>query len=673
MTASRTVADGPSPGGGPAAGLRVPRFSLDHMDRAIDPSVDFYRYAAGRWLDQNPVPSDKWRWAGFDELTERNHRLIKGLLDECRADAAAAPGSVRRLVGDLYGSAMDTARLEELRLLPLREELEGLSAITSLGDLVAALARLHTNGLRALFDVDVQPDDRDSSVYAVYLTQGGLSLPDRDYYLKEEFAPKVAAFEDHLVASFGLLGQDPERARALALSTLDLERELAKISRTRTELREVEKNYHKVEWADLPRTAPEVPWDRYFDAAGYPTIRYVVVGQPEFFEGLARLLAERPLPVWVEYLRWHLLRGSAPFLHDAVESADFEFFHKVLLGQATPEPRWLRAAHVQERLMGEAIGSLYVERFFPPEARARMRALVDDLCAVFRDRLSGLDWMTAATRDRALAKFARFSAKIGHPDTYRDYRSIVIDPKEYLANVRRAEAFEHRRQAVRVGGPVDRTEWLMYPSQVNAYFDRFKNEIVFPAGILQPPFFDLSMDDAVNFGAIGTVIAHEITHGFDDQGRKYDADGNLSEWWTEADAKAFEARADRVVAQYDRYEVLPGFRVNGRLTLGENIADFGGVSLAFEALERRLAADPSKRASVDGFTPEQRFFLSWAQIWRENVRDDARKLRLTVDPHSPGRERAIGPATNHPGFASAFSIPPEAPMGRPASERTQIW
>ncbi len=665
--AAKEAADGPS-----GSVARVPRFSAEYMDRTVSPEQDFYRFAAGRWIDENPVPADKSRWASFTELAERNHELIRSLLEACRVDPGPTAGP-RRQVGEFYASALDQSGRDARGLSPISGDLEEIERLDSAGGLFPILARLHRRGIGALFEAGPSPDEKDSQHYAFYFLQGGLSMPDRDYYLTEGFAPKAKAFQSHLAASFEALEEEEGSAERAAATVYAIERALAEVSRSRTDLREVEKNYHRETVEELAERYPHLRWKEYLAATGLPAVPFVVVGQPEFFEGLDRLLAARPLEEWRTYLRWSVLRASAPFLTAALEQADFEFFHRTLLGQPEPEPDWLRAQRVLDRAIGEAVGELYVERYFPREARERMAQMVQDLKAVFLDRLKRLEWMTPATRARALAKFARFETKIGHPETFRSYSSVRVDPTDYLGNVRRAAEFDYDRQIRRFGGPVDRTEWGMTPPTVNAYFNRTQNEIVFPAGILQPPFFDLAMDDAVNYGGIGGVIAHEITHGFDDQGRKYDADGNMIDWWTEADAREFAARAEGIVRQYDAFEGMPGLHVNGRLTLGENIADLGGVSIAFEALKRRLTAEPQRRRTVDGFTPEQRFFISWAQIWRENSRDDSRRLRLTIDPHSPGRPRALGPVMNLPEFAQAFSIREGSPMWRPPAERVAIW
>jgi putative endopeptidase len=407
--------------------------------------------------------------------------------------------------------------------------------------------------------------------------------------------------------------------------------------------------------------------------SGLQNVHDVIVRQPEFFAAVDKLIGDGPVKPWRPYLRWQVLREAAPYLHAAAEDESFAFYGTVLRGQPTQEPRWQRAARVIDSEIGEALGQLFVERHFPPEARARMMEMVGNLKAVFRDHLQKVDWMTDATRAKALAKFDLFTQKIGHPDKFRDYSSVDIRTDDYFGNVQRATIFESKRELARVGKPVDKTEWRMTPPTVNAYFNPLQNEIVFPAGILQPPFFDLDMDDAVNYGAIGVVIGHEITHGYDDQGRKYDADGNLNEWWSPDDAQAFEARAQKVVDQYSAYEALPGLHVNGRLTLGENIADLGGTRIAYEALERALAKNPAKRKPIDGLTPEQRFFLSLSQVWRTNCRDAEARRLITVDPHSPGQFRAIGPHVNVPEFYEAFGIKEGAPMWRAPELRAIIW
>ena len=651
----------------------VPRFSMSYVDRSVDPKTNFYQYATGAWRKNNPVPSDKSRWAGFDELQERNWWLIRGILISAAADTNAPAGSPLRQVGDFYASAMETNRIERLGFAPLDPEWERLKAVQDPESAMALLADWHLRGIGAGFGMGVQPDAKNSSVYALHLMQGGLGLPDRDYYLAEGFAQQREQYRQHIAAQLRLLGDGESEAKDAAEAVLALETRLAKACRTRTELRDREKNYHKLTRAELDQLTPRLPWVAYFQAAGIASPATVIVGQPEFFKELDLMVSEVEETHWLAYLRWHLVSSLAEHLHAAPANEAFAFYGTVLRGQPQQEPRWQRSAKSIDGALGEALGRLYVEKHFPPAASARMSEMIANLRVVFRERLAKLEWMGEATRRQALQKFDRFTEKVGHPKSFRDYSGLEVRRDDHLGNVLRANAFESRRDLARVGKAVDRTEWHMTPQTVNAYFSPPLNEIVFPAGILQPPFFDLETDDAVNYGAIGVVIGHEITHGYDDQGRKYDAEGNLRDWWTEADGKEFDRRAAKVIDQYSSYEALPGKRVNGRLTLGENIADLGGTSIAFEALQRALAKDPSRRRLIDGLTPEQRFFLSLSQLWRVNWREAELQRRLVVDPHSPGQFRGIGPHVNLPEFYQAWGITESSPQWRKPEDRAKIW
>ena len=646
------------------------------MDLTASPARDFYRYAAGQWVDTHPIPADKVRWSAFDELLERNFTLLRGLLEGAarggrRKGKSPTP---REQVGDYYAAAMAYDLRARRGYRPVEPDLRRINAARGIGPLLSAVARFHAVGVPGLFSTYVAPDEKNSSVYAFYLLQGGLSLPDRDYYLLDRFAEIRESYRTHVGRTLALAGEKkPERAEGGAQTVLRLETELAKASRTRVDLRDPERNYNRFTAAELVRRYPRLQFKEYLRARGVRVPDYVVVGQPEFFDALAGLLGSASLSEWKTYVRWHLLHDSARHLAPALEDENFDFFHRTLLGQEKPEPEWKRAAIQVDGALGEALGALYVRRYFPPAARARAAELVQDLEDVFRARLQSIPWMTPATREMALTKFGRFVTKIGHPKKFRDYRTVRISRTDPLGNFRRARAFEVRRKVVQVGKPVDRDEWQMTPPTVNAYFDPTLNEIVFPAGILQPPFFDTEMDDAVNLGGIGVVIGHEITHGYDDQGRKYDADGNLKDWWAAQDAKEFTDRAKRIVDEYSKFEPLPGLPLNGELTMGENIADLGGVSIAFEALQRRLASGRTSDAKIDGFTPEQRFFLSYGQIWRGNVRDEEQRRRISIDPHSPGRFRVNGALANVPEFWRAFSVPVGSPMRQDDHLRVNIW
>ena len=643
------------------------------MDLSADPAEDFYRYASGRWLDANEIPPDKARWGVLSELTDRNFALMREIMEEAARAEGEPSHSPRREVGDFFTSAMDSRRRDAQGFRPIAPELRRIAEITSSASFVDELARLHDQGVPVLFDSYVSPDDKNSSVYSLYLYQGGLSLPDRDYYLKRRFGPQREAYLAPVARMFVLLGEKRGSAEAAADQVMRMETLLARSSKSRTALRDPRRNYHRYTVESLAERNPAFPWRRYFSRRGAAKIPYMVVGQPAFFDAASLMVRAASKADLRVYRRWHVIHRSAPYLHTAAEEEDFDFFNRRLMGQQQPEPGWKRAAIVVDSAIGEASGQLYVERHFPPEARARMAELVKDIESVFRDRLKSVPWMAEETRKLALAKFDRFTTKIGYPEKFRDYSAVVIRRDDYLGNVRRAAAFEVRRNVARIGGPIDRTEWGMTPPTVNAYFNPNLNEIVFPAGILQPPLFDFTMDDAVNLGGIGMVIGHEVTHGYDDSGRKFDAEGNLRDWWSEADAREFEARAKGITEEYSEFEPLPGARVNGMLTRGENIADLGGVRIAYEALRRRLEDGRTPRTSIDGFTPEQRFFLSYAQIWRSKVREEEVKRLLTVDPHSPPRFRVLGPLVNLPEFWAAFQIPPGSAMRRPQGRVVEIW
>ncbi len=646
---------------------RAPKFSVRYMDKSADPQKEFYRYSAGNWIRTHPVPADKTRWGAFSELYEWNLLLLKRIAERSERDPKTPEA---KLVGDFYHSAMDVKRVEAAQFTPIDDLWRLADGIGSADGLAASIPKFHAGGAYPFFSPFSKPDDKNASVYAIFMYQGGLSLPDRDYYLSDSFSAIRKQYEAHVTRMFAFKGVPGKEAARWARSVLGVETALAKASRTRTDLRDREKNYNRVEKSALDSKYPGLLLQAYLDGIEAKAASYVVVGQPEFFDSLTGMVKKRGLEEWKAYLRWQVLSSYAPYLHKKVELEDFDFFHRKLLGQKEQEPRWKRSLRVVDDMVGEALGKLYVQEHFPEEARRRAAVLVDDLHQVFEKRLASLPWMTEATRQLALAKFKVFRTKIGHPERFRDYSSVTIRRDDLVGNVRRARDFEFKRQVSRIGGPVDLGEWQMTPPTVNAYFDETMNEIVFPAGILQPPFFDPALDDAVNYGAIGVVIGHEITHGFDDQGRRYDAKGNLKDWWTPDDEKEFKKRADAVVKAYSAQEVLPGKFVNGELTLGENIADLGGVSIAYEALEGRLEEEPSKRRRVDGMTPEQRFFISFSQVWRQTIRKQEALRLLTTDPHSPGRVRGSLPAVNHPSFDLAF---PRKKERRKAEPKIGVW
>ena len=633
---------------------KIPHFSIDYMNLSANPRNDFYDYSVGKWVRTNPIPQDKSRWDAFSELHERNLVLLKQILEESALDSSSEPGSPKRLVGEFFRSAMDTKRIEEFGFKPIQNLLDRVKVTEKGEDLGRCLAQLQNVGVSALFASYSEADKKNSSVYTFYLEQGGISLPDREYYLADSFAEIREAYRIHLARMFTLTGESEDDSKRLAEIVFSIETDLAKVSRSRTDLRDEEKNYNRLATEELDAKFPSLCLRTFLKESKVTATEFTVMGQPEFFESVDKLVSERPVEHLRTFLRWRVLHAFASLLHSAVDSENFDFFRKKLLGQQEQEARWKRAVHAVDGLLGEALGQLYVEKYFPPEAMRRAALLVEDIRTVFKERLTHLTWMEEPTKQQALAKFDRFGVKIGHPKVFRDYSSVSIDESDYVGNVCRAVEFEAKRQANRVGKTVDKEEWLMTPPTINAYFHPMENTINFPAGILQPPFFDVNLDDAVNYGGIGAVIAHEITHGYDDQGRRFDAAGNLRDWWTPEDEKRFQDMTKDVVELYSANEPLPGMHVNGELTLGENIADFGGVSLAYAALKRRLEKVPGKREKIDGLTAEQRFYISWAQIWRENIREEELRRRLTIDPHAPNRYRAVLPAINHPDFDSAF-------------------
>ncbi len=623
------------------------------MDTNEDPMANFFRFANGKWIDTHPIPPDKSSWGGFMELRDRNIYILGKILEKCALDDGKKRG-IEKMVGDFYISIMDQMKLEEKKFDPIKPIMEKINKVRDKNEMVEVSQYLHSNGIGNFFSVFSMPDEKNSSVYAFYIYQGGLSLPNRDYYIQDSFQKTRDEFVAHMQNMFTMYGYSPMESKDSAEKVMKIETYIAKASRPQADLRDSEKNYNRIPYGELNEKFSRLNLVKYLEISQVPKTEYIVVGQPEVLDAVEKMLEEYSLEDLKTYLKWNTINYAAPYLHEAAEMEHFDFFNRKLLGQEVPEKRWKKAVNIVDRSIGEALGELYVEQEFGKEARERMQTMVDDIRSVFEEKLKNLPWMSDVTKKKALEKFSKFRAKIGYPSKFIDYSSIDIRKDDLLGNVMRSENFEFRREASRIGEQVDKELWLMTPPTVNAYFSPTENEIVFPAGILQPPFFDATMDDAVNYGGIGGVISHEITHGFDDQGRRYDMDGNLKDWWTEEDAKKFTERADEVVKLYDSLEVLPGLHVNGKLTLGENIADLGGVSIAFEALQRRLRKNPELNKKIDGFTPEQRFFLSWAQIWRGNNREPEIRRRISIDPHSPNVFRGSIPVMNHEKFDSSF-------------------
>jgi putative endopeptidase len=646
---------------------------LTILDKTCKPCEDFFNYANGEWLKKNPVPAAYPSWGRFNELAERNREQLHGILEAAAANSKAPAGSNEQKIGDFYASCMDEKQINAAGAKPLDPEFGRIAALASVADLQAEIARLQSSGVGGLFAFGSTQDMKDSARVIGGADQGGLGLPDRDYYTKTDEKSKEirGQYQDHVAKMFALVGDDAPKSAAEAKTILDLESKLAEASLTNVERRDPEKTYHKMSRPELQTLTPNWSWDTYFQEIGYTNIDSVDVSAPKFFETMSRELAEVPLADWKIYFRWHLLNAAAPWLSEPFVDEDFNFKGRVLQGTTELLPRWKRCVSATDRRLGEALGQIYVQKYFPPRAKARAQEIVNHLVDALRDDLQTLPWMGPATRQQALTKLSTFVRKIGYPDKWRDYSSYQVNRTSYATNQMRGSEFSFKRDLNKIGKPVDRTEWDMTPPTVNAYYNAELNEIVFPAGILQPPFFDPDADDASNYGGMGAVIGHEMTHGFDDQGRKFDAQGNLRDWWTPEDQKNFNERAQCVKKQLESYKVQDDLHENGDLVLGESIADLGGLNIAYRALEKELASE--RPSSIGGFTPEQRFFLAYTQIWAATDRPEFERLMLNTNPHPLGRLRAIAAPSNMQAFSQAFGCKEGDALVRPAAIRCQIW
>lgn len=642
-----------------------------NMDLSVKPGDNFYLYADGRWVKNNPVPASKTRWGSFDKLREESLTRLRTLLEAAAAGAATDPKLQK--IGDFYLSGMDSAGLERLGYQPIQADLDRIAGLSSTTDLLKEAAYEHSHGIASpLVGIFIGPDRKDVTHYIPQVGQGGISLPDRDYYLKHDARSTAvrAAYARHLKKMFELVGRSDAQAAAATDAVMRIETALATAEMSRVEMRDPYKTYNKFSWKELSGTTPAIDWKGWAAQMQITGTDSLIASNPGFLKSMDLLLTAVSLDDWKAYLQWQVIRSSAPFLSNAFVEEDF-VFNKVLTGQKEETPRWQRVSGLIDRSLGDQLGQLYVAKYFTPEAKQRMQELVDNLQETFADRIRRVDWMSDETKQRAVEKLQAFLKKIGYPDTWKDYSSITIRKDDLLGNVRNCDIWAYHDNVSRLGKPVDRTRWSMTPPTINAYYNPSNNEIVFPAGILQFPFFDFEADDAVNYGGIGAVIGHEMTHGFDDQGRQFAADGNLKDWWTKADADKFKSRANEVVAQYNAFTVLDTLHVNGRLTLGENLADLGGLSIAYEAFTKTKEFKEGKK--IDGFTPQQRFFLSWAQIWRSNTLPETSAQLILTDPHSPGQYRCNGPVTNIDAWYAAFDVKPGDKMYKPADQRTRIW
>ena len=643
---------------------------VDNMDTTVEPQDDFYQYVNGGWLAANEIPADRSRWGSFDELREQAEQDVLAIVRDA-ASVEGAAGSDEQKIGDLFRSFMDVESIDAKGVAPMEAALAQIDALADHAAIVGYWGTTQSMGGSAPVGLYVSQDARQSDQYITSLTQSGLGLPDRDYYLKDDERSIALreTYKAHIAQMFELAGLD-DGADA-AQRVLDIETRLAEVQWTRVQNRDRNATYNKMTPAELAESAGGVDWPAFLGTARVDGVDALVVRQPNYFAALGGILADFPVAAWQDYHRFHLLRWAAPYLTTAFVDANFDFYGRELSGQPENRSREKRAVATVEDVLGFMVGELYVAKHFQPEAKARMDALVANLKVAFADAIDQLAWMSDATKAEAQKKLARFNTKIGYPEVWRDYDCVEIDATDLVGNLQRSIGCEYERMIGRLGGPVDRGEWFLTPQTVNAYYSSTMNEIVFPAAILQPPFFNVEADDAVNYGAIGGVIGHEITHGFDDQGRRSDGEGNLRDWWSAEDATQFEARAQRMIDQYDQIEALPDTRIQGALTLGENIADLGGLTVAFRAYQHSLGDEPAP--VIDGLTGPQRFFLGWAQIWRSKVRDEELMRRILTDPHSPGRYRVLGVLSNMPEFYEAFEVQPDDPMYRGEEVRVKIW
>ena len=646
-------------------------FDARDIDAKVRPQDDFFHHASGGWMKRNPIPKTEARWGSFTLLRHATDSQLQTLLKKVANAKRTKAGSAEQLIRDLYRSGTDMVQRRARGLSPLRELLNRIEAVKDVRDIVRVVARLERVGSGGIWGVGIDQDMNNSERYIVHLGQGGLGMPDRDYYLKDDAESKRvrSAYEKHLTRLLTLAGRRKE-ARQEASVVLEIETALAKISMKKEDLRDVDKTYHKKSMAQLKKLAKRIDWEEYFGILGAAP-KEVVVMQPEFFTGAERLLATYPVESWKTYLRTHLIGDFASFLTPELEKENFAFYGTALTGTKQMKPLWRRILRVVNGGLSELMGELYVQEYFPAEAKKKVAVIVADLFRAYEARIKNLDWMSPATKQKAVKKLREMTRKLGYPDKWKNYRGLVIRPDEYVENVMRVSEYEHRRSLRRLAKAVDRTEWFMSPQTVNAYCSFSMNDIVFPAAILQYPFFDVAADDAFNYGAIGSVIGHEITHGFDDQGSKFDGKGNRKTWWTSSDRTRFDKKAKVLVKEFNGYEVAPGMKVNGQLTLGENIADLGGISIAFDAYQLRL--HETGRKDIDGYTPEQRFFLGYATTEREQERPEYRKTMVMTDPHSPSRFRVNGPLSNLPEFYSAFGVQKGDKLYQAPNNRAKIW
>lgn len=643
------------------------------LDKKVRPQDDFFAYVNGIWIRNNPIPATETRWGNFNVLNERGQKALRSICEESAAKGAPA-GTEMQLIGDFYASGMDSAQIEKLAFAPLKPEFELINGLTDKKQLNAVLADLHLLQVPAGFGFFVSADQKSSNDNAPYMAQSGLGLPDRDYYTAPEMQALTEGYKAHLLAMFKLMGDDEATAQKNADMVFAFESKLADSSMTTVEQRDPDKLYNRMSQQAVQELVPSFVLATYFERMGTPAPGDVIVMQPAFMRQFEVMLQNQPIAAWKAYLRWQLVHSCAGKLHQAVVDEHFRFYGTVMSGQKKIQPRWKRVLTTTEGALGEALGKVYVERNFSPEARNRVNEMVDNLMEAYKVRIGSRTWMSRETKISALKKLSTIMRKLGYPDKWRDYSGLKVTRDSYVRNFLNSNLFDSRFLLDRLNKPVDKTEWGMTPATINAYYNPTYNEIVFPAAIMQEPFFDPNADDAVNYGAMGAVIGHELTHGFDDEGSQYDEQGNLRDWWTPEDRKSFGLLTDKLVNQFNSFVAIDSLNltVNGQLTLGENIADLGGLTISYYAYQRSLEGKP-KPAKIDGLTGEQRFFISWGQAWRGHMRPKSLMNQVKTDPHSPNRFRVIGPLSNMKEFYEAFGVKPGDKMYRKPEDRAEIW
>lgn len=644
-----------------------------NIDNSVKPGDNFFQYANGSWLKTNPIPGSETRWGSFNELQENNYSALHHLLDSAAAVKNAPKGSLVQKVGDFYRTGMDTAAINAAGITPVKAILARIDAVKDVNGLLAEIALEHTQGIGELFSFGVSPDDKNVTKEICQFGQGGLGMPGREYYFDNDARTvKIRdAYKQYIPKMLGLMGEDAQAATKDAMDIYNLELALAGASMTRVEMRDPYLLYNKYDLKSITALTPGLDWKTLLTNLKVKGQDTVIVGMPKFFTEVAAQLKATPLSVWKKYLQFHLVNAVAPYLSSNFDMARFAFYGKVMRGQQEQKVRWKRVLATVDGNIGELLGQLYVATYFKPEAKKRMQELVSNLQMTYADRIKRLDWMSAETKGKAITKLNTFMKKIGYPDKWKNYDALTIVNNDYVANILKASKWEYDYEISKLGRPVDRKEWGMTPPTVNAYYNPAFNEIVFPAGILQYPFFDEKADDALNYGGIGGVIGHEMTHGFDDQGRLYNAQGNLSNWWTPADSANFTKKADVVVDMYSAIVVIDTMHANGNLTEGENLADLGGINIAYEAFKKTKQGKSNEK--IDGFTPDQRFFLSWAQVWRANTRPEELANRLKTDPHSPSELRCNVPVSNMEAWYKAFDVKPGDKLYREQNQRANVW